>query len=108
MDLFDSARAAPRDSTDEAVAVREENIPWGYGEHPALGKDRNLMSSTLHAVCNHMDHAVRLLRRTRAVQCRAAASATSPHMPLHAISSIISRNKLKLRRLPGRSCGAVA
>ena len=33
MDLFNSVRAAPLDPTEEAVAVRGENLPWECGEH---------------------------------------------------------------------------
>lgn len=49
MYLFDSIRAAPPDPNGEAVVVRGGNIPWDCGEHPALGKGHNVMSSTLHA-----------------------------------------------------------
>ena len=48
IDLFDSVRAAPPDTTGEAVAVRGDNLPWECGEHPALGQRHNDMSQTLH------------------------------------------------------------
>ena len=48
IDQFDSVRAAPPDPTDEAVAVRGDNLPWECGEHPELGQRHNDMSQTLH------------------------------------------------------------
>ena len=48
MDLFNSIRAAPPDTTGEAVAVRGDNLPWECGESPPLGQRHNDMSQTLH------------------------------------------------------------
>ena len=53
MDLFISIRAAPPDTTGEAVAVRGDNLPWARecGEdlpRGALGQRHNDMSQTLH------------------------------------------------------------
>ena len=36
LDMFNSIWAAPPDPKGEAVAVRDDNIPWDCGEHPAL------------------------------------------------------------------------
>ena len=44
LDMLDSIRAAPPDPTGEAVAVRGDNVPWDYGDHPALGQRHNDIS----------------------------------------------------------------
>ena len=46
--MFDSIRATPPDPTGEAVAVRGDNVPWGCGEHLALGHWHNDMSQTMY------------------------------------------------------------
>ena len=48
LDMFDSIRAARPDPTSEAVAVRGDNVPYDFGDHPALGHRHNDMSQMLH------------------------------------------------------------
>ena len=78
IDLFDSVRAAPPDTTAEAVAVRGDNLPWECGEHPELGQRLNDMSQALHT------HRVR------------QRSADSPlHTPAVKSAVLISRQRNK-------------
>ena len=50
LDLLDSVRAAPPDSTDVTAAVRGDNVPRDCGEHPNLGRSHNFLGDHLRKV----------------------------------------------------------
>ena len=50
LDLLDYVRAAPPDPTGVAVAVRGDNVPWGCGEHPSVGRGHNSLGDHLRRV----------------------------------------------------------